>query len=112
MATVERDRIRSPAIQEAVPWPSASWTMSGAMHATAPMDASVARLEREARAGEAGASAGIRMRVARAPAPHVWLAERSQAIAPELMLYSWRGARLEVLAGAGVIIPMGWVLHS
>jgi hypothetical protein len=51
IATVEMDRIRSPVIQEAVPWPSASWTMSAAVHAVAPMDASVSKLGREELAG-------------------------------------------------------------
>jgi hypothetical protein len=51
MATVEMDRIRSPVSQEAVPWPSASWTMSAAVQAVAPMDASVSKLGREDLAG-------------------------------------------------------------
>jgi hypothetical protein len=44
---VEMDRIRSPVSQEAVPWPSASCTMSAATHAVAPMEATVSRLGRE-----------------------------------------------------------------
>ncbi len=59
MATVEMDKIRSPVSQEAVPWPSASWTMSAATHAMAPTDASVKTLGREGSVGSVGMSTTV-----------------------------------------------------
>src|ERR1700687_2880291 len=56
IATVDRDRIRSPVSQEAVPWPSASWAMSAATHAMAPMEATVSKLGREGSVGTAKVS--------------------------------------------------------
>src|SRR6266852_3286189 len=64
MATVERDRIRSPVIQEAVPSPSASWTMSAATQAMVPMEASVSKLGREDLTGTTKVSVSTRGRIA------------------------------------------------